>query len=75
MAVDRNIVIKLHKSGEINVKIAKRLKMSRSTVWKIVEKFKETSNTLDREGHGRKQSICTLQLIKNTREKLQCNPH
>ena len=70
MAVDRNTGIKLHKSGETNVEIAKQLKMNRSAVWKIVKKFKETGNTLDREGRGRKRCIHTLQLIKNTREKL-----
>ena len=48
--------------------------MNCSTVWKIVKKFKETGNTLDREGWGRKQTICIPQLIKNTREKLQQNP-
>ena len=74
MAIDRNIVIKLHKSGETNVEIAKRLKMNRSTVWKIVKKFKETGNTLDREGRGRKRSIRTRQLVKNTREKLRRDP-
>ena len=41
MAVDRNIVIKFHKQGESNSSIAKRLKMNRTTVWKIVKKFKE----------------------------------
>ena len=74
MVVDRNTVIKLHKSGETNVKIPKWLKMNRSTVWKIVKKFKETGNTLDRKGRGRKRSIRTLQLIKNMRKKLQRNP-
>ena len=32
MSIDCNIVIKLHKSGESNSKIAKRLKMNRTTV-------------------------------------------
>ena len=67
MAVDRKTVIKLHKIGETNVEIAKRLKMNRSTVWKIVQKFKETGNTLDREGRGRKGTIRAPQLIQNTR--------
>ena len=49
-AVDQNIVIKLHKSGKSNVEIAKRLEMNCSTVWKIVKKFKKTSNTIDRKG-------------------------
>ena len=45
MAVDRNAVIKLHKSGNSNVEIAKRMDMNHSTVWKIVKKFQETGNT------------------------------
>ena len=74
MAVDRKTVIKLHKIGETTVEIAKRLKMNRLTVWKIVKKFEETGNTLGREGRGRKQTMRTPQLIKSTREKLRRNP-
>ena len=74
MTVDRNVVIKLYKSRNSNVEIAKRLDMNRSTVWKIVNKFQETGNTLDRPGHGRKRSVRSLQLLKNTREKLRRNP-
>ena len=47
MAVDRNAVIKLYKSGKSNIEIAKRLYMKRS---KIVRKFQKTGNTLDRPG-------------------------
>ena len=54
MAVDRNAMIKLHKSENSNVEIAKRLDMNRSTVWKIVKKFQETGNTFDQPGRGRK---------------------
>ena len=74
MAVDRNIVIKFHKQGESNSSIAKRLKMNRTTVWKIVKKFKETGTTLDKPGRGRKRTVRTLKLVKNTREKLRRNP-
>ena len=73
MSINRNIVIKLHKSGESNSKIAKWLKMNRTTVWKIIKKFQEIGTTLDREGQGRKQTVRTPQLIKNTREKLRHN--
>ena len=38
MAVDRNTVIKLQKSGKGNVEIAKRLDMNRSPAWKIAKK-------------------------------------
>ena len=54
MSIDRNIVIKLHKSGESNSEIAKRLKMNRTTVWKIIKKLQEIGTTLDQEGRGRK---------------------
>ena len=57
MAVDRNAANKLHKSGKSNVEITKQLNMNRLTVWKIVKKFQETGNTLDRPGHGRKCPI------------------
>ena len=41
MSIDRNIVIKLQKTGESNSEIAKQLKMNRTTVWKIIKKFQE----------------------------------
>ena len=66
MFIDRNIVIKLHKSGESNSEIAKRLKMNRTTVWKIIKKFQEIGTTLDWEGRGRKWTV-------HTREKLRRN--
>ena len=75
MTVDRNIVIKFHKQGESNSSIAKRLKMNRTTVWKIVKKFNETGTTLDKPGRGRKRTVRTPKLVKNTREKLRRNPH
>ena len=64
MSIDHNIVIKLHKSGESNSEIAKRLKMNCTTVWKIIKKFQEFGATLDWEGRGQKQTVCTPQLIK-----------
>ena len=74
MAVDRNAVIKLHKSGKSNVEIAKRLEMNRFTVWKIVKKFQKTENPPARPGRGRKRSVRSSQYLKNTREKLRRNP-
>ena len=71
MAVHRNIVIKFHKQGESNSSIAKRLNMNRTPVWKIVKKLKETGTTLDKPGRGRKRTVHTLKLVKNTREKLR----
>ena len=73
MSIDHSIVIKLHKSGESNSEIAKRLKMNCTTVRKIIKKFQEIGTTLDREGRGQKRTVHTSQLIKNTKEKLRCN--
>ena len=52
MSIDRNIEIKLHKSGESNSEIAKWLKINHIAVWKIIKKFQEIGTTLDREGQG-----------------------
>ena len=52
MSIDRNFVIKLHKSGESNSEIAKGLKMNHTTVWKIIKKFQEIGTTLEWEGRG-----------------------
>ena len=54
-AVDRNAVIKLHKSEKV-CWICKTAGYEPSTVWKIVKKLQETGNTLDRPGRGRKLS-------------------
>ena len=43
-------------------------------MWKVVKKFKETGETCNRPGQGRKRSVRTKQLVKNTREKLRRNP-
>ena len=52
MSIDRNIGIKLHKSGESNSEIAKWLKMNCTTVWKIIKKFQKIGTTQDWEGQG-----------------------
>jgi transposase len=74
MAVDRNAIVTLHEKGESNSVIAKKLQIRRETVWKVVKKFKETGETCNRPGQGRKRSVRTKQLVKNTREKLRRNP-
>ena len=45
----------------------------RETVWKVVEKFKETGETCNRPGQGRKLTVRTKRLVTNTREKLRRN--
>ena len=55
MAVYRNIIVTLHKKGESNSCIAKRLHIRRETVWKVVKKFKETGEACNRLGQGRNE--------------------
>lgn len=74
MAIDRNTIVTLHKKGDSNTSIAKKLHIRRKTVWKVVKKFKETGKTCNRPGQGGKRTIRTRELVKNTREKLRRNP-
>ena len=69
MAEDQNAVIKLHKGGKSKVEIAKQLDMNCSMVWKIVKKFQETGNTLDRPGRLRKRSDRFPQFLKKKKRK------
>ena len=45
MAVDRKTIVTLHKKGESNSCIIKKLHIHHETVWKVVKKFKETCIT------------------------------
>ena len=73
MAVDRNRIVTLHKKGESNSCIAKKLHIRRETIWKMVKKFKETGETCNRPSLGRKRTVRIKSLVKNTREKLRKN--
>ena len=59
MAVDRETIISLHKKDESNSTIAKELQIRRETVWKVVKKFRETGQTSNRPGQGRKRTVRT----------------
>ena len=73
MATDRETIVSLHKKGESNSASAK-VKIRRETVWKAVNKLRETGQTSNRPGQGRKRTVQTKQMVKNTREKLRTNP-
>ena len=75
MAVDRNTIGTLHKKSESNSCITKKLHIHRETVWKVVKKFKETGETCNWPGQGRKWMFRTKHLVKNMREKLRRNSH
>ena len=74
MAIDREAIVSLHKKGKSNSTIAKELQIRRETVWKGIKKFREMSQTSNRPGQSRKETVRTKQMIKNTREKLRTNP-
>ena len=74
MALDRETIVSLHEKGESNSTIAKELQIQLETVWKVVKKFRETGQTSNRQGQGRKRTVQTKQMVKNTREKLRTNP-
>ena len=73
MAIDRETIVSLHKKGESNLTIAEELQTRRETVWKVVKKFKETGQKTNRPGQGRKRTVRTKRMVKNTREKLRTN--
>ena len=73
MAVNRNRIVTLDKKGESNSCMSKKLHIRRETVWKVVKKFKETAEIYNRPSQGRKRTVRTKRLVKNTREKLRRN--
>ena len=66
--------IEISKKGDSNSTIEKELQIRHETVWKVVKKFRETGRTSNRSGQGRKTTVRTKRMIKNTREKLRTNP-
>ena len=73
MAIDREIIVSLYKKGDSNSTIAKEFEIRRETVWKVAKKFRETGQTSNRQGQGRKRTVRTKRMVKNTREKLREN--
>jgi transposase len=57
MAVDRNAIVTLHEKDESNSVIAKKFQIRGETVWKVVKKFKQTGETCNQPGQGRKRSV------------------
>ena len=68
MAIDRETIVNLHKKGESNSTIAKELQIRRETVWKVVKKSRETGQTSNRPGQGRKRTVRTKRKVKTHRK-------
>ena len=61
MAIYRETIVSLHKKGESNLTITKELQIRRETVWKVVKKFRETAQTSNRPGLGRKRTVRNIE--------------
>ena len=57
MAMDPETIISLNKKCERNSTIAKELQIRHETVWEVVKKFRERSQTSNRPGQGRKRTV------------------
>ena len=64
MAMEQETIVSLHKKGESKSAIAKELQIRREMVWKLVKKFKETGQTSNRPGQGRKRIVRTKRMVK-----------
>ena len=71
MTIDRETIVGVHKKGESSSTIAKELQILRETVWKVAKKFRETGQTSNRPGPGRKRTIRTKRMVKNTKGKVE----
>ena len=49
----RSAILELYKKGLKNMKIAKLLKLNRTSIWKTVKRFKELNSSSDRPHKGR----------------------
>ena len=67
-------VIKHYQSRMAHKDIAMALKIHRSTVYRIIDKFKATGSTQRQSGQGRPRSIRTPQAVKAVRDRIRRNP-
>ena len=72
--MDKNSTINLHKKGLKNRKIAKALRINRSTVWRTLKRFGERGDATDRPRSGRLRTARTKKRIKAVEEKIRRCP-
>ena len=66
----RQAIIDLHCAGKTNSEIIDLLKVAKSTVYNVVNRFKELGNLRDRPRGGRPRSVRTKKVIKVVCEKV-----
>ena len=60
MKIDRNTIVTLHKKGDSNSSISKKLYIRREKVWKVHgKKFNATGKICNRLGQDRKRTVRT----------------
>ena len=70
----REAIIQLHCAGRTNSDIIKLLKVAKSTVYHVVNRFKELGRSEDRPRSGRLRTARTKKVIKAVRERVKRNP-
>ena len=69
----REAIIHLHCAGRTNSEITKTLKVEKSTVYHVVNRFKELCTSEDHPRSGRPRTARTKKVIKAVREKVRRN--
>ncbi|XP_059096817.1 uncharacterized protein LOC131891306 [Tigriopus californicus] len=73
----REAILSLHSEGETCQEIARTLsslKVTKSTAWYTIKRYKYTGSVENRPKSGRPRSIRTRKLIEATRSKIRRNP-
>jgi transposase len=74
MEAIRKAVIEHHQSGMTRKDIATSLKIHRSTVYRIIDKFKATGTIKRLSGQGRPRTVRTPAAIRAVRDRIRRNP-
>ena len=69
MAIDRETIVSLHKKRVSVIQPSQKLQIRGEMVWKVINKFRETGQTSNPPGQGRKRRVRTKRMVLNTKEK------
>ncbi|KAI6648699.1 MhmaT1 transposase [Oopsacas minuta] len=78
MESERSAIIELHMAGKSPSEILKLLnnaKGRRAFIYRTINRYKETGDTVDKPRSGRPYSVTTSALKKVVRERIRRNPH
>ncbi|KAI6654525.1 MhmaT1 transposase [Oopsacas minuta] len=78
MESERSAIIELHMAGKSPSEILKLLNIAkgrRAFIYRTINRYKETGDTVDKPRSGRPCSVTTSALKKVVRERIRRNPH